>query len=124
LHVAADLAVAFIALQHLAFMVLEMFLWNRPIGRRLFGLDREFARRSAALAVNQGLYNGFMAAGLCWGLLSGPDGLAIKSFFLVCVIIAGSVGALTVQRSIAWIQATPGIVALVLVCLATPPALP
>ena len=112
---AADLAVAFVALQHLLFMVLEMFLWNTPAGRRIFGLDKEFARRSATLAANQGLYNGFLAAGLVWGLLTGPDGLYIKSFFLACVIVAGSFGALTVRRSILWIQAVPGAIALALV---------
>jgi putative membrane protein len=115
LPLAADLAVAFVALQHVLFMVLEMFLWNRPAGRRIFGLDKEFARRSAALAANQGLYNGFLAAGLVWGLLTGPDGLYIKGFFLACVIVAGSFGALTVRRSILWIQAVPGAIALALV---------
>jgi putative membrane protein len=115
LQLAADLAVAFVALQHLLFMGLEMFLWNRPAGRRLFGLEKEFARRSAALAANQGLYNGFLAAGLAWGLLAGPDGLHVKGFFLACIIVAGIFGALTVQRSILWIQAVPGAIALALV---------
>jgi len=115
LQLAADLAVAFVALQHLLFMGLEMFLWNRPAGRRLFGLEKEFARRSAALAANQGLYNGFLAAGLAWGLLAGPDGLHVKGFFLTCIIVAGIFGALTVQRSILWIQAVPGAIALALV---------
>jgi len=118
---AADLAVAFIALQHLLFLVLEMFLWNRPVGRRIFGLDKEFARRSAALAANQGLYNGFLAAGLVWGLLAGPADLAIKEFFLACVIVAGIFGALTVKQSILWIQAVPGALALLLVYLASSP---
>jgi putative membrane protein len=115
LQLAAELAVAFVALQHLLFMGLEMFLWNRPAGRRLFGLDQEFARRSAALAANQGLYNGFLAVGLAWGLLAGPDGLHIKVFFLTCIIVAGIFGALTVRRSILWIQTVPGAVALALV---------
>ncbi|MDH3899769.1 MAG: DUF1304 domain-containing protein [Gammaproteobacteria bacterium] len=115
MQLAADLAVAFVALQHLLFMGLEMFLWNRPAGRRLFGLEKEFARRSAALAANQGLYNGFLAAGLAWGLLAGPDGLHVKGFFLTCIIVAGIFGALTVQRSILWIQAVPGAIALALV---------
>jgi putative membrane protein len=118
LQLAADLAVAGVALLHLLFMGLEMFLWNRPVGRRIFGLDPEFARRSAALAANQGLYNGFLAAGLGWGLLAGPDGLYIKVFFLACVIVAGIFGALTVRRSILWIQAVPGMIALALVYLA------
>ena len=119
LQLAADVAVACVALQHLLFMGLEMFLWNRPVGRRLFGLDPEFARRSAALAANQGLYNGFLAAGLGWGLLAGPDGLYLKGFFLACVIIAGIFGALTVRRSILWIQAVPGMIALALIYMAT-----
>jgi putative membrane protein len=118
LQLGADLAVAGVALLHLLFMGLEMFLWNRPAGRRLFGLDPEFARRSAALAANQGLYNGFLAAGLGWGLLAGPDGLYIKVFFLACVIVAGIFGALTVRRSILWIQAVPGVVALALIYMA------
>ncbi len=118
MQLAADLAVAFVALLHLMFMGLEMLLWNRPAGRRIFGLDQEFARRSAALAANQGLYNGFLAAGLGWGLLDGPDGLYIKGFFLACVIIAGIFGALTVRHSILWIQAVPGVIALALICLA------
>jgi putative membrane protein len=99
-------------------MGLEMFLWSRPVGRRIFGLDQEFARRSAALAANQGLYNGFLAAGLVWGLLAGPDGLYINGFFLGCVIVAGIFGALTVQRSILWIQAVPGAIALALTYIA------
>lgn len=118
LQLGADLAVAGVALLHLLFMGLEMFLWNRPAGRRIFGLDPEFARRSAALAANQGLYNGFLAAGLGWGLLAGPGGLYLKGFFLACVIIAGIFGALTVQRSILWLQAVPGLIALVLVYMA------
>ncbi len=117
LQVAANLAVAFVALQHLLFMGLEMFLWNRPAGMRIFGLDPDFARRSAALAANQGLYNGFLAAGLGWGLLTGSDGALIKGFFLACVIVAGIFGALTVKRSILWIQAVPGMLALALVYL-------
>ena len=112
---AADSSVAFVALLHAVFMLLEMFLWKRPAGRRLFGLSREFSSRTAALAANQGLYNGFLAAGLVWGLML--NSIDIKLFFLACVIIAGLFGAFTVNRSIFWFQALPGAVALVLVLL-------
>lgn len=118
LTLAADLAVTAVALLHLLFMGLEMCLWNTAPGRRLFGLDAEFARRSAALAANQGLYNGFLAAGLVWGLVAGPHGQSIRIFFLACVIIAGIFGALTARRAILWLQALPGGVALLLVWLA------
>jgi len=118
---AADVAVAFVALQHLLFLVLEMFLWNRPAGRRLFGMDREFARRTAALAANQGLYNGFLAAGLAWGLLAGVDGVHIRIFCLACVVTAGVFGAITVRHTILWIQAAPGAIALALVFLSGKP---
>ena len=118
LPLAANLAIAAVALLHLLFMGLEMFLWNTAPGRHIFGLDAEFARKSAALAANQGLYNGFLAAGLIWGLISGSDGLTIKIFFLSCVMIAGIFGALTAKRSILWLQAFPGGIALVLVWLA------
>jgi len=112
---AADSSVAFVALLHALFMLLEMFLWTRPAGRRLFGLSREFASRTAALAANQGLYNGFLAAGLVWGLLSSSNSTGIKIFFLACVIVAGVFGAITVKHAILWIQALPGAIALVLV---------
>ena len=87
----ADVAIAFVALSHVGFLVLEMFLWKRPIGRRIFGTTREQAEFSAPLAANQGLYNGFLAAGLVWGLVSGS--VEVKTFFLVCVVIAGIYGA-------------------------------
>ena len=116
--IAANLAVACVAFLHLVFMVLEMFLWNTRAGRRIFGLNAAYARESAALAANQGLYNGFLAAGLVWGLLDGTSGFHLKVFFLACVIIAGIFGALTAKRTILWIQALPGAAALVLVLLA------
>jgi len=119
---AADVAVACVALQHLLFLLLEMFLWNRPVGRRVFGLDPEFARRTAALAANQGLYNGFLAAGLAWGLLEGAAGGHLRIFFLACVVIAGVFGACTVRHTILWVQAVPGAVALALVVLSGTPA--
>jgi putative membrane protein len=115
----ADAVVVLVALLHLLFLVLEMFLWNRPYGRRAFGLTREFAEQSAKLAANQGLYNGFLAAGLIWGLLrGGAEGIAIQIFFLVCVLIAGLYGGLTVKRSILVLQALPAALALALVLLA------
>lgn len=114
----ADVAVMAVALLHLGFLVLEMFLWARPIGRRVFRLTPEFARASAALAANQGLYNGFLTAGLLWGVVLGADGLSIKIFFLACVIIAGLFGAFTVSRKIFWVQALPGVFALALVLIA------
>lgn len=115
MEIAANLAVALVALLHLYFLVLEMFLWNRPFGWKTFGLTPEFAAASSALAANQGLYNGFLAAGLVWGLVSG--GREIQVFFLACVIVAGVFGAATVGRKILYVQALPGAVALLLVVL-------
>jgi putative membrane protein len=108
----ANIAVAFVASLHVAFLVLEMFLWTKPAGRRIFGLSKELAEGSKALAANQGLYNGFLAAGLVWGLIAGFE---VKVFFLACVIIAGIFGAITAKRTILWVQAMPGAVALALV---------
>lgn len=114
----ADVAVGLVAALHLYFLVLEMFFWKKPLGRRAFGLTPEFAEASAPLAANQGLYNGFLAAGLIWSLILGPhDGFYLKLFFLSCVIIAGLFGAATASRKILWVQAVPGLVALVLVHL-------
>ena len=104
---------ALVALLHLGFLVLEMFFWTRPLGRKVFGLDPEFAARSAALAKNQGLYNGFLAAGLLWGLWLDARGICL--FFLGCVVIAGLFGAATVKRSILYIQALPAILAAIAV---------
>ena len=109
----ADLATALVALLHLAFLVLEMFLWDKPFGRKVFRQTPEFARASKALAANQGLYNGFVAAGLAWGLIAGSQ--PFKVFFLACVIVAGAYGAWSVSRRILWVQALPGAVALTLV---------
>ena len=105
-------AIVFVALEHVAFLVLEMFLWTKPVGRRVFGLTSELAQASAALAMNQGLYNGFLAAGLIWSLFAGSNAAI---FFLVCVIVAGIFGALTAKPTIFWVQAVPGVVALLLV---------
>jgi len=115
----ANALVGLVALLHLYFLVLEMFFWNKPLGRRVFGTSPEFAQASAVLAANQGLYNGFLAAGLLWGLVLGPAGYGIKIFFLGCVIVAGLFGALTANRRILWVQALPGAVALILVLLFT-----
>ena len=109
---AADLAVLIVALLHLWFLVLEMFLWDKPFGRRTFRMSPEKAAATRQLAMNQGLYNGFLAAGLLWGLLAGDD---VKIFFLACVIAAGVFGALTASRAILWVQALPGLLALLLV---------
>jgi putative membrane protein len=116
---AAALAVALVALLHGYFLVLEMLLWTTPFGRRTFGLTPEFAAASKALAANQGLYNGFLAAGLVWGLWLGAEGRAVVLFFLGCVVVAGVFGALTVNRKILWVQALPAVVALALVLLAS-----
>ncbi len=110
----ANILVAGIAAIHLYFLALEMFLWDRPYGRRAFGLTPEFSKASKALAANQGLYNGFLAAGLIWGLTLGSAGGSVKVFFLACVVIAGVFGAVTVSRRILWVQAAPATVALAL----------
>ncbi|GAB2556353.1 DUF1304 domain-containing protein [Rhodanobacter koreensis] len=116
--IAANIVIAVIALLHLWFLILEMFLWTRPAGRRAFGITAEFAEQSKALAANQGLYNGFLAAGLAWGLYLGSAGLGVKAFFLACVLVAGIFGGLTAGRKILWIQALPAAIGLVLVQLA------
>jgi putative membrane protein len=112
---AANVAVALVALLQLYFLVLEMFLWDKPVGRRVFGLTPEFATASKALAANQGLYNGFLVAGLVWGLGLGAAGSSVKIFFLGCVVVAGVFGGLTANRRILWVQAVPGAVTLALV---------
>ena len=112
-----NVAVGLVAILHLYFLVLEMFLWITPFGMRTFGLTREFAAASRSLAANQGLYNGFLAAGLVWGLLLGAAGRAITIFFLACVLIAGLFGGFTANRKILWVQALPGAIALALILL-------
>jgi putative membrane protein len=115
---AAFIATGLVALLHVYFLVLEMFLWTKPYGRRVFGLTPEKAEMTRSLAANQGLYNGFLAAGLVWGLSLGPDGHAIKLFFLGCVMIAGVFGAATASRKILYVQALPAAIAMALACLA------
>lgn len=114
LNTGADIVVALVALLHGYFLVLEMFLWDKPYGRRAFGLSEEKARMTKVLAANQGLYNGFLAAGLVWGLSLGSGGFAIKTFFLGCVVIAGLFGAFTVSRKILFVQAVPAVLGLLL----------
>lgn len=114
--VLASVLVGLVALLHGGFLVLEMFLWTAPFGRRTFGLDADFAERSKALAANQGLYNGFLAAGLVWGLVA--DRTDVQVFFLVCVVVAGAYGAATVSSRILIVQALPAALALAAVALA------
>ena len=114
---AASVFIAIVAVQHLAFLVLEMFLWTTPIGHQVFGLAPAFAEQSSALAANQGLYNGFLAAGLIWSLIRKEDTYSMKIFFLVCVVVAGIFGAITVKTSILIVQATPALAALLLLVL-------
>jgi putative membrane protein len=119
LQIVAALFVAVVAVLHAGFLVLEMFLWRTPYGLRTFHMTAEVAQSSAVLAANQGLYNGFLAAGLVWGLAGHGvvSGRAILTFFLACVIVAGLYGAATVSRRIALIQALPAAIALLLVWL-------
>jgi putative membrane protein len=115
--VAANIVIALIAVLHLWFLILEMFLWTKPAGRRAFGLTAEFAEQSKVLAANQGLYNGFLAAGLIWGLSLGANGFSVKLFFLGCVLVAGIFGGLTASRKILWIQALPAAIGFALMLL-------
>jgi len=116
--IAANVVVALVALLHVYILVLEMFLWDKPVGLRAFGQTLEAATASKVLAANQGLYNGFLAAGLFWGLSLGPAGTSIKGFFLACVLVAGLYGAATASRKILFVQAVPAAIGLVLVLLA------
>ncbi len=109
------IAVALVALVHVWFLVLEMVLWDTPFGRRTFRTTPEFSAASKTLAANQGLYNGFLAAGLVWGLMLGGNGRAVVIFFLACVIIAGVYGGATVGRKVLLFQALPAAIALALV---------
>ncbi|HKV12051.1 MAG TPA: DUF1304 domain-containing protein [Thermoanaerobaculia bacterium] len=115
--IAANVVVGLIAVLHVYFLILEMFLWDKPAGLRAFGQTREKAAASKVLAANQGLYNGFLAAGLVWGLLLGEAGTSVKIFFLTCVLIAGLYGAATASRKILFVQAIPAAIGLALVLL-------
>ncbi|NIF86088.1 DUF1304 domain-containing protein [Comamonas sp. Tr-654] len=114
----SNLAVAVVALIHAYILVLEMFLWTKPAGRKAFGLTHEFAVQTKVLGANQGLYNGFLSAGLIFGLAQGSDGFAFKVFFLVCVLVAGVFGAATASKKILVVQAVPAAIAIALVALA------
>ncbi len=114
----AEFLVGVLAVLHLWFLVLEMFLWRKPIGRKTFGTTAEQAEVMADLSANQGLYNGFLAAGLAWSLIeSDPIALHFQIFFLACVVTAGLYGGLTLSRRILVVQALPAAVALALVLL-------
>ena len=118
LSTAANVLVALMALLHVYILVLEMFLWTTPRGRKAFGTTKEFAEQSKTLAANQGLYNGFLAAGLIWGLCLDPVGFEVKVFFLACILVAGIYGGLTATRKILFIQAIPAAITLGLVLFA------
>lgn len=113
----ANLVVLLVALLHLYFLVLEMFLWDKPKGMKVFGLTPEKAAVTKVMAANQGLYNGFLSAGLLWGLYQSKAGVDVQVFFLLCVVVAGIYGALTVGKKILYVQALPAAVALVLLYL-------
>jgi len=115
---AANLVVALVALIHVYILVLEMFLWDKPAGLRAFGQTPAAAAASKVLAANQGLYNGFLAAGLFWGLWLGAGGQGVKVFFLLCVLVAGLYGAATASKKILYVQALPAAIGLLLVALA------
>lgn len=114
-NIIANGLVGLVALLHIYFLVLEMFLWDKPFGLKTFKQTQEQANVSKTLAMNQGLYNGFLAAGLIWGLCLSAEGGSIKIFFLACVIVAGLFGAWTVGKKILYVQAMPAVVALLVV---------
>ena len=113
----ANAVIIVVALLHIYFLVLEMFLWDKPAGLKAFGQSKEKAEATKVLAANQGLYNGFLAAGLLLGVVQGDSGIYFKLFFLSCVIVAGVYGALTASRKILFIQALPALIGLILVIL-------
>jgi putative membrane protein len=118
LTVASDMLVGLVALLHAGFLILEMFLWDRPAGMHIFGHSRKFAAAAKTLAMNLGLYNGFLAAGLVWGLSLGAAGVPVKGFFLGCVLVAGIFGGITASRKIFLVQALPAATALVSLSIA------
>ena len=112
----ASIVVAIVALMHVWFLILEMVLWDKPTGRRAFGTSAEYAAQTKVLAANQGLYNGFLAAGLFWGLaLGGAEGMHVKLFFLSCILVAGVYGGFTATRKVLWIQGLPAAIGIALV---------
>lgn len=119
MHTTANILTGLVAALHAYILVLEMFLWQKKPGRALSNFDPDMARATAPMAANQGLYNGFLAAGLVWGLVAAdPTGFAAKVFFLICVVVAGLYGAATANRRILIAQALPGALALAAVLLA------
>lgn len=112
----ANILTGIVALLHMGFLILEMFLWDHPFGRRTFRMTPEYSKASASLAANQGLYNGFLAAGLVWGLVT--DDFATKAFFLTCVLVAGLYGGITTKRVILYLQALPGLLAMIVLYFA------
>jgi putative membrane protein len=115
---AANVVITLVALLHVYILVLEMFLWDKPAGLRAFGQTQQAAAATKVLAANQGLYNGFLAAGLFWGLSLGAGGHGVKTFFLACVLVAGLYGAATASRKILFVQALPAAIGLALLLLA------
>lgn len=113
----ATILIAIVAAIHIYILVLEMFLWDTKTGHKAFNLSADFARETRVLAANQGLYNGFLAAGLLWGLWLGESGVSVTLFFLICVLVAGIFGALTASRKILYVQALPALIALVALLL-------
>lgn len=109
----ATLLIALVAIEHIGILILEMFYWTEPVGLKIFQMTPEVAESSAVLAANQGLYNGFLAAGLIWGLVRKGDSRHIKLFFLICIVIAGIFGGLTAKPSIVITQGLPAFLALV-----------
>ncbi|WP_333738856.1 DUF1304 domain-containing protein [Streptomyces sp. IBSBF 2806] len=119
MNILANVLVGLVAALHLYILVMEMFLWQKPPGMSFHGFDAELAKRTASMAANQGLYNGFLAAGLVWGLVAAdPTGFRAQVFFLSCVIVAGVYGAATANRRILFAQALPGAIALAAVLIA------
>jgi putative membrane protein len=114
MELAANIVVALVAAIHIYILVLEMFLWTKPAGMKAFGLTPQGAELTKTLAANQGLYNGFLAAGLFWGLSLGAAGLSVKVFFLLCVLVAGVYGAMTASKKILFVQAAPAALGLIL----------
>ena len=114
---AANVLIGVVAALHLYFLVLEMYFWDKPLGLRAFGQTKQSAAATKVLAANQGLYNGFLAARLIWGLFLGAAGFSVKIFFLVCVVVAGLFGAATANRKILFVQALPAAIALALLLL-------
>lgn len=114
----AVIATLLVALLHLYIMYIEMFLWDKPKGMKIFGLKPEFAKASKVMAANQGLYNGFLSAGLLWGIWLGAAGVQVTVFFLLCVVVAGVYGAITSSKKILFVQGLPGLIALLAVLFA------